>query len=345
MRKMASIRKISSISPIPGADNIEVARIDGWNVVVRKGEFKAGDLCVYCEIDSLLPGRPEFEFMRPRRFRVKTIKLRGQISQGLVFPLDIIPEYKQDLEQDELEFYPWPDKYKEGDDVSEVLGIIKWEPQLPASLAGHTMRTFPGFLPKTDEERVQNLGNVIEARKGTECYMTEKLHGTSITCYIRDGVFGVCSRNNEKKDEEGCTYWATAKKEKIEEKLRAIGLENVACQGELCGPGINKNTLGLKEHEIFIFDFFNVDRYRYFDPEVFVKRAQEIGFKLVPILKVGFILDHTVDELVEMVNGMKTVFPSGKNAEGVVIRALSESNTDRLSFKVINNAFLIENNE
>lgn len=336
MRKMATIRLIAGISPIPEADNIEVARVDGWNVVVKKGEFKPGDLCVYCEIDSLLPERPEFEFMRTRRFRVKTIKLRGQISQGLVFPLNILP----------LGCYVFDENEDIGMDVSGPLGIIKWEPQLPVSLAGHTMRTFPGFLPKTDEERVQNLGRTIEQRKGTICYMTEKLHGTSITCYLRDDIFGVCSRNNEKKNEEGCTYWATAKKEKIEEKLRKLSevynVPNVACQGELCGPGINKNTLGLKEHGIYIFDFFDIDRYIYFNHFHFTDIIHIFENKSVPFLDEHFVLNHTVDELVARVDGMKTTFPSGKNAEGVVIRDRDESGPDRLSFKVINNQFLLK---
>ena len=338
MRKMATIRKIKSINSIPGADNIEVARVDGWDVVVKKGEFKAGDLCVYCEIDSLLPERPEFEFMRARKFRVKTVKLRGQISQGLIFPLSILP----------LGCYVFNENEDIGVDVSDALGIIKWEPKLPVHLGGHTMRTFPGWLPKTDEERVQNLGRTLEnilADKQIFTYITEKLHGTSITCYLRDGVFGVCSRNNEKKDEKGCTYWETARKENIEWKLRLLSKElsipNIACQGELCGPGINKNTLKLKELEIFWFNFFDIDKYEYFNYNE-LNDVKRFGFKLVPVLFTASPLHADVDLWVKFADHLHSTFPDANQAEGVVVRDMSRKHINRLSFKVINNTFLLK---
>jgi RNA ligase (TIGR02306 family) len=336
MRKMVSIRRISSISSIPGADSIEVAHVDGWQVVVRKGEHLPGELIVFCEIDSLLPEREEFEFMRPRRFRVKTIKLRGQISQGLVFPLSILP----------LGCYVFDEKEDLGMDVSEALGIIKWEPNLPIHLAGHTKGTFPGWLPKTDEERIQNLGGALEnllVNENVEVYITEKLHGTSFTAYLRDGIFGVCSRNQEKKDEPGCTYWETAKKEKIEEKLRKLSEEveipNIACQGEMVGPGINKNTLGFKEHKIFMFNFFDIDNYEYFNWKEMLKTCRL--FDLVPLLSIEELYAD-VDKWVNGVNGMPSTFDDKRQAEGIVVRCTKVKSSNRLSFKVINNNFLLK---
>ena len=105
MRHLASIQKILNINPIEGADKIEQARVKGWNLVVGKGEFKENDLCVFFEIDSILPDKPEFDFMKNKKFRVKTIRLKGVISQGLALPLSILPE----------------GNYKEDDDVTEIL--------------------------------------------------------------------------------------------------------------------------------------------------------------------------------------------------------------------------------
>ena len=113
MRKLASIQKIVSLEPIKDADKIEKATVLGWELVVaKKDNFKVGDLVVYCEVDSILPDKPEFEFLRERKFRIKTIKLRGQVSQGICFPLSILPKAK----------------YNEGEDVTEVFGARKYDP-------------------------------------------------------------------------------------------------------------------------------------------------------------------------------------------------------------------------
>ena len=114
MRHLATIREITTLRPIAGADRIEVAQVDGWECVVQKGEFHTGEHIVYIEVDSIVPERPEFEFLRDRKFRVRTIKLRGQVSQGLVLPLSILPNgAPADL----------------GADVTDVLGIKKYDPE------------------------------------------------------------------------------------------------------------------------------------------------------------------------------------------------------------------------
>ena len=139
MRKLASIQRIKALEPIPDADSIEKATVLGWQLVVKKGEFQVGDLCVYCEVDCLLPDRPEFEFLKNRGSRIRTIRLRGQVSQGICFPLSILPAgtpIEEDLE------------------VTELLDIVKFEPPIPACLAGIQKGEFPSFIPKTDETRV-----------------------------------------------------------------------------------------------------------------------------------------------------------------------------------------------
>ena len=101
-RKLVSIQVVERVAPIEGADQIEQARVMGWTVVVKKGEFSPGDRCVFFEIDSVLPdGAPWAEFMRPRGFRVRTLKLRGVLSQGLALPVSIldgeVPEPGEDV--------------------------------------------------------------------------------------------------------------------------------------------------------------------------------------------------------------------------------------------------------
>jgi RNA ligase (TIGR02306 family) len=169
-RKLATIAKIDEIRPHPNADVLEIVKIRGWQVITKLGEFQPGDLCVYCEIDSVMPERPEFEFLRPRKFRIKTTKLRGKISQGIAFPLSVIgPEDSiNHLDEDDI-----------GLDVTELLGVTKYEEPIPANLGGDVKGGFPAHSIKTDEFRVQNLSNE-EYKKYHDWYLwvaTEKLDG------------------------------------------------------------------------------------------------------------------------------------------------------------------------
>jgi hypothetical protein len=170
-RKLSTVQRVAKILPIPDADAIEIAMINSWKVVVKKGEYKEGDLCIYCEIDSFLPIREEFEFLRKSSykkmgdqegFRLKTIRLRQQISQGLLLPLSILEgeeEMKIGISKqphgDQLQLGPYDDALiiEEGTDVTKLLGIMKYEPPIPASLAGKVKGNFPSWARKTDQER------------------------------------------------------------------------------------------------------------------------------------------------------------------------------------------------
>ncbi|MBP6640991.1 MAG: RNA ligase (ATP), partial [Bacteroidia bacterium] len=230
MRTLASIQRIKDLAPIPGADAIEKATVLGWQLVVKKGEFQIGDLAVYCEIDSLLPDRPEFEFLKARGMRIRTIRLRGEISQGICFPLSVLPAGTE---------------IAEGADVTDILEITKYEPPIPASLAGVMKGGFPSFIPKTDETRVQVLQELLDKFTGTLCYVTEKLDGSSVTYYLKDDEFGVCSRNLELLESDENSLWKVARMLKVEEKLRALG-GNHALQGEIVGEGIQGNLYKLR---------------------------------------------------------------------------------------------------
>lgn len=338
MRKLASVQKIIALEPIIGADAIEKAQVLGWELVVKKGEFKIGEMCVYCEIDSLFPQKPEFEFLRPRNFRIRTIRLRGQISQGICFPLSILP--------DDFEVF-------EGADCTDILEIIKYEPPIPASLIGLMKGRFPSFIPKTDETRVQVLQNVLEKYEGESCFITEKLDGSSVTFYLRDGEFGVCSRNLDLLEDETNIFWKVAKDLGIKEKLESLN-GNFALQGELVGEGIQRNKLNINGHSVYFFNLFDIDQNEYVSFEKFTLTINELGLKTVPILNKNYVLEKQVSVLVERAK-IKSSINSAIWAEGIVIRPLKEKldrnylsdlgNHGRLSFKAINPEFLLKYGE
>lgn len=333
MRKLASIQKIKAIETIEGADAIEKAFVLGWQLVIRKGDFNVGDLCVYCEIDSVMPDKPEFEFVRTRGNRIKTIRLRGQISQGICFPLGILPEGTEILE--DL-------------DVTDLLGVTKFEPPVPANLAGTVKGMFPTFIPKTDETRVQVLEKVLNTYAGTVCYVTEKLDGSSVTFYLRDGEFGVCSRNLDLKFSEENSMWKFAIANRLEEKLKAL-TRNIAIQGEIIGEGIQKNKYKLRAQAIYFFNVFDIDAYRYLSLNEVKGLLAELELKMVPVLEEDYFLEDSVEALIGK-SKMRSVLNKDTIAEGIVIRPVEEKIDrevlqGRISFKAINPDFLIKYDE
>lgn len=331
-RKLASVVKIVDIQPIPGADAIVVATVKGWKVVVKVNEYKVGDLAVYYEIDSFLPIRPQFEFLRKSSFkrmgssegfRLKTIRLRGQISQGLLTP---IPEGISNP--------------KEGDDLTEALDIVKYEPPIPAQLAGKIKGTFPSFIPKTDEIRIQNFENEVGFSPiGERAYVTEKLDGTSFTCYFNNGVFGVCGRNWELTETSDNSLWRMANLLQLKEKMTKHG-KNIALQGELIGAGINGNLYGLSDHKLYFFTGYDIDKGRrmFFDELEWVLFGLDL--QMVPVLeKYGFVIpneSNIVDYMLKYAEG-KSVLNMEVDREGVVVRGLERE----FSFKAISNTYLL----
>jgi hypothetical protein len=370
-RKLASIQKITKLLPIQGADRIELAEVLGWNVVVEKGIYAVGSLVVYCEIDSILPENPEFEFLRERKFRIKTIKLRGQISQGICFPTSILPaniEIIEDL------------------DVTKILGIKKWEPyqdeQRCQKQTGKIMypkwmpqwiqriihnfkfareyyrqnsgqKSFPSLIPKTDETRVQVLQPLLDKYTGTQCYVTEKIDGSSITIYQINGKFGVCSRNIDLKRDETDKFWKTVLEHDLENKFKKVfGDENIALQGELIGEGIQGNKYHLKGLDIYFFNVFFIKKYAYGNMNELIEICQKLNEKTVPILDDNFELINSIPELVELSKGESKLFSIIR--EGIVIRPIEEIEDreldcqlvkNRVSFKSVNPEFLLKYEE
>jgi RNA ligase (TIGR02306 family) len=344
-RKLVTIREIEALTPIEGADRIVCAQIGGWKLVVKKGEFQVGDKAVYFEIDSFLPASDSrYSFLKDERvmegragYRLKTVKMKGQVSQGLALPLSLFPEVAVSGEED----------------LASQLGVMKWEaPESSSvSLSGQMKGLFPAFIPKTDQERCQNMKSAIFAKKDEDFVITEKLDGSSFTAFFNEGESGVCSRNYELKVDTAESIFVrmfTDKStgESIQERLTRWG-KNIAIQGELVGPGIQGNKYKLNEHRIYVFDVYDIDAKRYLSPGEMEGLVGEVfGLQVVPVVfrgklgEVSSLPDSTgfLGELMLWSEG-PSVLRSSQTREGVVCKT---AEGERFSFKVISSKFLLE---
>lgn len=339
MRKLATVRKIDNILSIEGADAIECAVVGGWNVVVKKNEYNIGDLVVYCEIDSWIPyelapflskGQEPREYNGVKGERLRTVKLRGQVSQGLILPLSVAENAVGNPIR----------VLKEGDDITNYMEIQKYEPPIPAELGGDVIGAFPSYIPKTDQERIQNLTSELEDWKTENLTweVTEKLDGTSMTVFMRDGYFGVCSRNWELRESEGNTMWRVARQYDLENILKVTG--NYALQGELIGEGIQGNTYKIKGQEFYIFDIYDIDKQRYLTPIERVVFTGTRALQHVPVLEKSTELSKMYAQDILNTAEAKSVVGSNPEREGIVFKCHEKE----VSFKAISNKFLIKTN-
>ena len=336
-RKLATVRTIKSVEPIEGADSIVKLTFEsmGWVCVTNKDTNpQPGDKRVYFEVDSVLPKLPIFDFMEPYNYRVKTIKLRGQVSQGLTIPLDeCLAAFN----------ITTPVGTEEGADLTDLLGVVKYEIPADAQVSGDTKGPFPGFIEKTDELRAEEFDNLEQLLAEHEYDVTVKMDGSSGTFFIYNGEFGVCSRNQELKDTESNAFWKMARKYNIEARLRAMG-GNYALQGEVAGPGIQKNRAGLKELELFVFTIQNIDTAIRFSNTA-IENALTFMNEQVPTaekLRMVPVLDtvpplKTLADVKALSEGTSIV--TDKTREGIVLRAKDNPN---ISFKYINPKYLLK---
>lgn len=342
MRKLATVRKIDQIRPIPDADAIECAVLGGWTVVVKKGDYQAGDVAVYCEIDSWIPteiapflskGQEPKEYEGIKGERLRTVKLRGQLSQGLLLPFTA----SMAIEIGAAPGTQFTDYI--GLDVSDFLGIKKFEPPIPAQLAGEVKGTFPGFIPKTDQERIQNLSDELDAWREESNFweVTEKLDGSSMTAYLKDGEFGVCSRNLELMPNENNSLWKAARNQALEDILREQG-NNVALQGELVGEGIQGNPYKKKGQHFFLFDAYLINEGRYMTPKERHAFIRSTGISHVPIMDRGGLLQDVDLEGILLGAEGKSELNSQAEREGLVFKR----EDGKASFKAISNRFLMK---
>ena len=337
-RKMVTVSKISDLQPIEGADFIEVATIHGWKVVVKKGEFSLNSKILFFEIDSFLPVEERYEFLRKSSykkyadgsyegFRLKTIKLKGQLSQGLVLPLELFPELHPDISIDE--------------DVTDLLNVVVFEPPLSACLSGLAKGLFPSHIRKTDQERIQNVTKYFETLKDVKFEASIKLDGSSMTVYYKDGEVGVCSRNLEMKLDSSDSFVRMAKELNLEEKLKNYG-KNLALQGELIGTGIQGNNEKIVGNDYYIFDIFDIDNYRYLVPEERHIILDILGLKSVPIVARNYAVftEHTSLASLLLYAEGSSLNPNSSR-EGIVFKSEELIKGDILSFKVVSNSFLL----
>lgn len=360
MRKLASIQRIDALEPIPGKDRIVLASVLGWHVIVTKEDFHVGDLVVYIEIDSILPEKPEFEFLRPKKFKIKTIRLGGAVSQGICFPLSILPERDH--------------PYELGEDVTEILGVKENDVDDPVPdeapdacarprqtpLQRYLMRfdwyrrrvqppraDFPTqYVSKTDEVRIQQCPGLLKD-KANEYVVSEKVDGSSATYLLvrHKGWFGrvkydyyVCSRNRQLPVDDGSVYWRLEHKYQIRDKLmNMIGDKPfIAIQGECLGPKIQKNKYKLTDYQLRVFNLITPDK-RW--PSVAARDYLATrGLDFVPILDEHFRLPDTVDDMVFFSTGPSALGDTIR--EGVVVRSAD----GRTSFKCISPEFQLKYN-
>jgi RNA ligase (TIGR02306 family) len=330
-RSLVSIQRAWAVTPIPQSDFLEKVQVMGWQCVAKKGEFAAGDLGVYFEVDSFLPVDPRYEFLRGSSyrendingsgFRIRTDKMRGELSQGLLLPLSLFPELAG---------------FAEKDNVTERLGIKKWEVPEVAEASGTIIGERPFGIPASDEIRIQSAPELLDALAGKPYYITTKMDGTSAIVYYIDGAIGCCSRNKEIKDEESALYWAPVYRYGLKEKLARYG-KNIVLTGELCGPGIQKNKLRLPQYEWYVFDVKDWDSGAYVPYETALEICAALGVPTVPLEERGEQFSYTLEALLEKAKGK---YKSELDKEGIVVRDVRSPKA--VSFKVLNNDALLK---
>jgi hypothetical protein len=365
-RKLGTIRTVLDIKEITGADKIEIVMIDGWQCVSKKGVFKPGDSCIYIEIDSVVPPIKYFDFMADRKYRVKTIKLKGVISQGLVLPLGDLEVITKELG---IKKYTITTPI-EDNDITELIGLKKWVSQEEQTLENESKlqkkihnpiikfltrfqwfrslfkkrsKSFPEFIPKTDEERIQNIPFVLKDKTENKFYATEKIDGTSTTYFWYKKKFGVCSRNVLKFENDN-SWWSTAARELgIKTKLKMIK-KDIAIQGELIGPKIQGDKYKTKSYKLYLYGIWDIKQNKYYSFQELKDFCCAYNFNTVPIIHENYTLPDTVEEIIRSSEGFSSVNNSTLR-EGLVIREKENKYRNRISFKAINPQFLLNHGE
>ena len=309
MNPLATIQKLSNVKKHPNADKLFTAQIEEFQVVTG-ADVEDGAIVVYFSIDSILPELDIFEFMRPRNFLVSMVKLRGEISNGLIIPImelkDHLPDDWFDVDINDLI----------GLNVTEALGVKKFCKPVPAQMNGEIVGDFPtDILSKTDEDRLENYPNLMQDLIGNDVYVTSKLDGSSATFLKIRGAFRVCTLNVEVAENYDNTLWKLAKKYSLIESLP----DGFAIQCECVGEKIQNNPLKLKGSELFVFNVIDLKTRKLlpFDDIVeFCKKLNNIP--QVELLYRGIFKWNTIQEIKQFAN--ETKYPCGSYGEGIVIR-------------------------
>lgn len=339
-RKLVRIVSIGSVNPIPEADLIEVASVGGWKIVVNKGQFQPGDRAVYFEIDAFLPeGNPGWQFLVDKRAHdfnglrghvLRSVTLKKQTSQGYLMPLSALAGTHLESDLDDLQ---------PGDDVAAALGVVKYDPPLPAELLALARGYPPGLIRSTDQERIQNLGDDLEQWRadGSTWEVTEKLEGWACAYALIDGEFHACSSGLDFNRDDRHPFWRAAAAIDIEAKLRSLGGRDFVVQGELIGPNLEGNNYLLQEPQFHLYGAYDVAKGRKLPPIERRDFAREFALPAVPLVDADFLFGkHTMRNLVDMADG-PSVLNSKRRREGLVFK----HNDSDASFKAISDKYLL----
>lgn len=375
-RALAYITTLDEIQPIEGYDRVEHGRVGGWKCIINKADnMKVGDKVVYFEVDSKVPSNDDrFSFLEKRHFKIKSIKMCGTISQGLIMPINLFPEIRDKeigtdvtdilkithIEEDNNKSKLNPNaKYDSMRSRHKKLFKKRWVKWLMKRQWGKDLlfmffgkkkdkpKGFPSFISKTDEERIENVPWRLEENK--KWVVTEKLDGTSCTYALqRKGKnkfeFYVCSRNVRQKDEtQSCyhdhnIYWDLAFKYDIENKLKLILNVNPEMEWvAIQGEGVGSvqgNPLKLKEDDLYVFNYITSTQGRY---NSYAGRTiiEAWNMKWVPIIGIES-LPNNLDEFKLQADGPSTLNPDVLR-EGYVYRSMD----GKESFKNISNKYLL----
>lgn len=338
--RLSTLEIISDLRPIPNADSIELAIIEGWECIVKKQEFTINEKCIYVPPDTLVDTRREhFSFLASKSknnlVRIKPTKIRGVWSEGLLLKINNLSKEISDVILNETD---------PSNDFGELLGITKYNKDIVLTqiqgIPGQKKSTFPEhIISKTDEDSLKNNKKILEEFKNTEIYISKKMDGSSMTLILKDSEFTVCSRSIVL--DVGSVMYQYVIRENLESKIRNLNI-NVAIQGEFCGPKINGNKMCLKDYDFYVFNVKNLDTNLYYSLEDLKIICNLLNIKLVPILFEG-LYDETfnMDFFKNMANNIK-YNENNKECfgEGIVIRpknpVYSKILRKNLSCKVIN---------
>jgi hypothetical protein len=339
--RLATIQRIHSITPHPNPEvlRIECAKIKEWPVVIPKGIYKNDDLVVFIEIDSVVPATDAFAFMERQKYRVWNARFKGAPSSGLVQPLSIIdgcqcsgqphgPDPEPDTviiqERGPVEPPPILARLVEGDDVTELLGVIKYERPLDLSVSGQAQGWFPTHIISiSDETNALGYPEALLELEGKQIYITQKADGSSTTFIYgpnKEGIveYQACSRRQILKEGSGFPWRATIKYD-IKNKMIALD-RHLAIQAESIGPKLNGNSMELKDIEIRTFRVKDLTTRKIIGFEGLENICTTFGLPMVKVIEVcDFDKNiHTVEYFRKLADS-QTWDSNGKPAEGIVV--------------------------
>lgn len=377
---LAQTMRISQVLDIPGADRIQAYVVGGWKCVAAKNAFKVGELVVYIRIGSVLdPEVSHWSFLEG--YPLKTKKIRGVVSQGLIGPLDWISVYGM---SEPLDYTLFPESIScpdgsfsvsnipENFDVTKFLHVRKYvEPDefnlynsgsSSSSRSSSALIPRPTFIPKTDAERVQNITQQQwQELKGKTAWNTRKEDGTSATYWFNkepdqsehsdtqdskspsNGEFGICSRNYliDREMKGQEHYKLMNQRFNIEHELRSLN-RSLAIQGEIVGPKINGNRLQLIDYDFRVFGMWDISRRCYLDPQEVWELCQKMKLNNVPIISNLTIGENEMSSDFWLQQAESQKYNKNVQAEGIVF--MVHDQLRHMRFKAISNNYLLKHN-